>query len=718
MAECLRTLEPTTWDGIADLRALYYPDEGRMEHALSKTAEDAVLRGCESNGYVQTLPTLALHGVQVERGTYPAVERNAAVAKDHTRLIPRPLVITVNVKGHPCRALLDSGSLGDFVSSTLVTQLKLKRHELKKSLPLQLAVQGSRLKINFGCRANIQYQDGKEERYFDVVNLSNYDLILRTPWIHQHKVMLGLNPPRIVIGSKAALPLSASENVTKLSSQAMDLLLGDVQKAREYLLDYVRPLCLPAEDTGLPPLHAINHEIPLIDENKTYTWRLSKCPEPLRKQWVEKHKAYLKSGRWRVTTTTNAMPMLLIYKPGTSLLRTVFDLREWNLNSCRMSTPMPEIEGCLRRVAQRPWFSTLDISAAFEQIRVIPEHVHRTVMMTPNGNMESLVMQQGDCNAPATCQALMNHLFSAFIGRFMDVYLDDIMIYSNTLEEHIEHCKLVIDILRREKLYLSESKLHFLADELKILGRIVDKDGVRMDPHKVDKILNWKVPTNRDLLRGFLGAVGYLADDTACIRIPMGILAALTGDCVAFRWEFTHQRAFEDVKRYINDFRDHHRVPLKYGKGAPPIWVVTDGCATGIAGAILQGNDWKKVSVAAFYSAKLSAAQQNYAAHEIEMLAGVETMMRHRDILQGARFKWLTDHKGLIHLLNQKNLTGQQARWLERLGDFDFEPVYIPGSENVLSDALSQIYSNDAPGTICAASEYTLHDDEGGRTRD
>ena len=89
----------------------------------------------------------------------------------------------------------------------------------------------------------------------------------------------------------------------------------------------------------------------------------------------------------------------------------------------------------------------------------------------------------------------------------MDVYLDDIIIYSNTLQEHIEHCKLVIDILAQEKLYLSESKLHFLAEELKILGRVIDKDGIHMDPHKVDKILNWKVPTNRDLLCGFLDAL-------------------------------------------------------------------------------------------------------------------------------------------------------------------------------------------------------------------
>jgi hypothetical protein len=111
-----------------------------------------------------------------------------------------------------------------------------------------------------------------------------------------------------------------------------------------------------------------------------------------------------------------------------------------------------------------------------------------------------------------------------------------------------------------------------------------------------------------------------------------------------------------------------------------------------------------------FYSAKLNPAQQNYPVHEIEMLAGVETMLRHTDILQGTQFKWLTDHKGLTYLLNQKNLSGRQARWLEKIISFTFEVVYIAGSENIVADALSRMYANDAVGTQRARSEYTYHD--------
>ena len=115
-------------------------------------------------------------------------------------------------------------------------------------------------------------------------------------------------------------------------------------------------------------------------------------------------------------------------------------------------------------------------------------------------------------------------------------------------------------------------------------------------------------------------------------------------------------------------------------------------------------------NVAVFYSAKLNLAQQNYPVYEIKMLAGVETMLRHCDILQGVKFRWYTDHKGLIHLLQQKNLSGRQACWMEKISEFDFEVIYIPGSKNILSDVLSQLYSYDEPGTVCARSEYMYHD--------
>ena len=654
---------------------------------------------------------IELGGVQVDRNKYPSLQRNSAQVKGNSRVLPKPLVVRMDVNGHPVRALLDSGSLGDFMSSTLVDQLSINREPLASPLSLHLAVQGSRSKVNARATVQLHYQTIKEKRTLDIINLNNYDLILGTPWMYQHKICLGFNPARVVIGSDEALPLKAGVD-TKLMVSMLSPEEVRIEAVRNELRQYAEPLCKEMGETSLPPLRAINHTIPLIDESKTYSWRPSRCPEAFRAQWAEKRDAYIKSGRWKVTSAGNTVPMLLIPKPGTNppQLRTVVDLRERNKNTHKMTSPLPDMDGMLRRTASKPFRTSLDLKNAYEQIRIVPEHVERSAVTTPDGNMVWLVAQQGDCNAPATYQALMNFLFSSYIGRFMDIYLDDIVIYSNTLEDHIKHVKLVIDILRREKLYLSRPKLHFIAPELKLLGRVIDDNGIRMDAEKVDSVINWKVPTNRDLLRGFIGSVGYLADDIPNVRIPMGVLSSITGDTVPFRWGYTEQRAFEEVKDLVHAARKHSRVPLDYSAGAPHIWMVTDGCATGVSGLVSQGRQWKTAKIAAFYSAKLNSAQQNYPVHEIEMLAGVETMLRYADILQGVPFLWLTDHKGLTHLLNQKNLSGRQARWMEKISAFTFKVVYIEGSENVVADALSRIYSNDSPGTLRSRSEYTYHD--------
>ena len=192
------------------------------------------------------------------------------------------------------------------------------------------------------------------------------------------------------------------------------------------------------------------------------------------------------------------------------------------------------MEGMLRCTASKPFCTALDLRNAHKQIRIIPEHVKRSVVTTPDDNMVSQV-QIGDCNAPATYQALMYYLFSAYVRCFI-IYLDNIVIYSDILEDHIAHVKLVLDILYKEKLYLSWHKLRFLVPELKLLGHVIDDEGIRMDSDKVNLVLNWKIPTNCNLLRGFIGSVGYLADDIPGIRIPMGILSTITADTVPFQW--------------------------------------------------------------------------------------------------------------------------------------------------------------------------------------
>ena len=282
--------------------------------------------------------------------------------------------------------------------------------------------------------------------------------------MHQHQVCIGFNPACVVIGSDEPQPLKAGAN-TKYMVHSISPDKQEIEKAHEALRLYAEPLCKEVLETNLPSFREINHAIPLIKEEKTYTWT---CPEIFRTQWIEKWDAYIKSGRWKITSAWNTVPMLLIPKPGTKPpeLRIVVDLREQNKDTCKLTSPLPDMECMLRHTTNKPFRTALDLKNMYEQIRIVPEHVERSAVTTPDGNMVSQVVEIGDCNAPVTQQALMNFLFSAYIGQFLDIYLDDIVIYSDSLEEHIAHVKLVLNIQKKEKLYLSQRKSRFIIQEL------------------------------------------------------------------------------------------------------------------------------------------------------------------------------------------------------------------------------------------------------------
>jgi Retroviral aspartyl protease len=142
----------------------------------------------------ELLCELELNGVQIPQNQYAGLQQNAAAVKDPSCKVPRPVIVEVTLNGQPAKALIDSGSLSDFISNTLVDQLKCRKRELKTPLTLQLAVQGSHSKVNWGVTIDFAYQNIKEKQYFDATNLSNYDLILGTPFLFQHQATIGFNP--------------------------------------------------------------------------------------------------------------------------------------------------------------------------------------------------------------------------------------------------------------------------------------------------------------------------------------------------------------------------------------------------------------------------------------------------------------------------------------------------------------------------------------------
>ncbi|KAI0072453.1 hypothetical protein K474DRAFT_1726985, partial [Panus rudis PR-1116 ss-1] len=255
---------PFSFDDLEGELAIWFPDDDYMicaEEMLSTTY------------------SLELNANRVPAKTQDAsnedfiaaLQRNAATPRDLKRLVPEPVVIVVHINGHPTRALLDSGSLADFMSAKLAHQLGIKTFELVKPLPVHLAVQGSHAKINMGCKASIRYQGISKDRYFDIVNLLNYDLILGTPFLFQHQITVGMNPMMVLVGSEKALPLEG-KSIRVLASRAAELYEDKIEAARKLLREYAEPICRDASDAPLLPLRAVNHTIPLKDPNKVYSW--------------------------------------------------------------------------------------------------------------------------------------------------------------------------------------------------------------------------------------------------------------------------------------------------------------------------------------------------------------------------------------------------------------------------------------------------------------
>ena len=198
-----------------------------------------------------------------------SIEKTTMRVRDQSRRVPEPIVIQATINGHEVRALIDTGSMADFVSTTVVEQLKLKKEIYAKPLSVQLAVHGSRSKINCGTRVRFRYQSINCKRRFDIANLDNYDMILGTPFIYQHKVVIGLNPPCVVVGSDKPTEMNGPDVVT-ISSAAADLLDNGISELRTQLRAEADDLCPDTSRTALPPLRDVNHTIPLIDPKQIY----------------------------------------------------------------------------------------------------------------------------------------------------------------------------------------------------------------------------------------------------------------------------------------------------------------------------------------------------------------------------------------------------------------------------------------------------------------
>ena len=503
------------------------------------------------------------------------------------------------------------------------------------------------------------------------------------------------------------IDLSTPSPSSRQPQYAHKLTDADIPKLRSDWANAISDIACPIPEE-LPPFRDINHEINLIDEDKTYRYHHPRCPDHFLPELVEKIERYVRAGWWVPKNVRQALPMLCVPKKD-NRLRTVFDCRQRNANTVKDATPFPDQERIRNDVAKAKYRSKIDMSEAYEQIRVIERDVEKTAFATIQGTFVSQVIQQGDCNAPSTFQRLMTHLFRNVIGRYIHCYLDDIFIYSSSIEEHQRHLASVFQILRENHLFLSQrkDKLDLYSVDMDCLGYRIDEHGIHCDSTKMEKIANWPTPKNYHEIQQFNGLVNYIASFLPGIATWTGQLASCCANQREFKWTPRLDECFRKIKETVAN------APIL--KPIDPdleeqIFLICDASVSGVGAMLAQGTDWLNCQPAGFMSRKFSNAQYSYFTMEQETLAILEALRTWEDKLIGRKFTICTDHEALKYLLTKKHLTRRQTRWVDYLSRFDFDILHVPGTDNKVADCLSRYYEALPDNTIIKEHEYVTVD--------
>ncbi|GKB36805.1 reverse transcriptase domain-containing protein [Tanacetum coccineum] len=275
---------------------------------------------------------------------------------------------------------------------------------------------------------------------------------------------------------------------------------------------------------------------------------------------------------------------------------------------------------------------------------------------------------------------LMNRVCKLYLDKFVVVFIDDILIYSKSKEDHEIHLKLVLELLKKENLFAKFSKCDFWLQEVHFLGHVVNNNGIQVDPSKIEAVKNWKAPKMPSEIRSFLGLAGYYRRSIENFSKIIKPLTSITQKNQKYEWDVGQEEAFQTLKDKLCN------APiLSLPDRAEHFVVYCDASKQGLGCVLMQ-----RGKVIAYASRQLKIHEKNYTTHDLELGMVVFTLKIWRHYLYETKSVIYTDHKSLQHIFDQKKLNMRQRRWIELFSDYDFEIFYHPGKANVVADALSR----------------------------
>ncbi|KAG0156085.1 hypothetical protein PDIDSM_3261 [Penicillium digitatum] len=419
----------------------------------------------------------------------------------------------------------------------------------------------------------------------------------------------------------------------------------------------------PKEAERLPPHRSYDHKM-VLQEDKPLPfgplYPMSRNELEVLKDWIEDN---LRKGFIRPSSSPAASPVLFVKKPGGGL-RFCVDYRAPNAITVKDRYPLPLTKETLNNLKGMKFFTKIDIISAFNNLRIAKGQEYLTAFRTRLGLFESLVMPFGLTGAPASFQRFINDTLREYLDCFCTAYLDDILIYSRTRAEHIEHVRKVLQRPREAGLFAKLSKCEFY--------------GIRMDPDKIETIVNWKTPTCLTDVQAFIGFGNFYRRFIRDFSKVIAPLVRLTKKDVRFEWTPVCQLSFEALKKAFTS-----APVLKAFDWSKEIVLETDASDFVSAGVLSQYDDAGILHPIAFFSKKHSAAECNYEKYGKELLAIIRCFEEWRPELEGtpSPVKVITDHRNLEYFTTTKLLNRRQARWSEFLSRFNFKITYRPGKQ-------------------------------------
>ena len=663
------------------------------------------------------------------------VEANPAEISSTERISSQTIELSGRIHRRPIRVLLDSGSTGNYISDKIAQDFNLIINAEEGSEQLTLA-DGSKVQargyVSFRLRCG-QFISQVIARVFPNMH---QQLILGIPWLKQENPRIDWRQGQVSIiknGQIIYLPCHRQRNedleeldclrtmctakafqhelknqspaflgiLRAVKSEDKDGQSGEgtstevTKLQREDLPDNVWRVCQEFEaifpkdlPKGVPP-RRMGHEFKIDLEPDTAPihrpiYKLSPLELQEAKTQID---SMLEHGFIRPSQSPWGSPVLFVPKKDGGL-RFCVDYRWLNKRTIRNRYPLPLPEEMMDRLRGSQVFSKIDLRSGYWQMPVRDEDVPKTAFRTRWGSYEFLVMPFGVTNAPSQFMHLVQDVLREYLDDFVIVFIDDILIFSRTTEEHCKHLRLVFKRLAEQQVYAKASKCLIHVKELEFLGQWITTRGVAPVKGKLNAVRAWETPINVKDIRSFLGFANYyrrFVPGYASIASP---LTMLTKKDVQWHWGPLQRKAFEDLKSALC------AAPLLiYPDPSLPYTVVSDASGDA-AGGVLMQDQGEGLRPVAFMSRAFKPTEQRYSAYERELAAVAYCFIQWRHYLEGCPggVTVVTDHKPLTLLMDQQVLSRSQTRWI-RLGLFQsIQPKikYLPGKANVVADALSR----------------------------